>query len=139
MVEQRVRTVRDDRTHRLRARTVDTDSVAVRVSAHAMAAGSPAYLVRHGGGVANSYGYPAETECVVAVGLPNGNVAVWASQTSANKVTLAGAARAAVGPVAGDLWDGRTGTNRQEKASRELRQMAEEAFSDDETRSKGVQ
>jgi hypothetical protein len=70
----------------------------------------------HGGGVANSYGYRAETECRVTVTDPSGNCVSFWGRAPANKVTTGGAARACVGD--GDLWDGRVTDEKRLTTSR---------------------
>ena len=63
----------------------------------------------HGGSVANSYGYKAETETLVTVAFPLGYVVQWHDRANANKVTFA---------WAGDLFDKRCGKARK-KTSRQ--------------------
>lgn len=91
---------------RLRARRVDEESCAIRAKERALEKGDWVALVDHGGGVANSYNYPAETECVLALSDPLGNVVCWVGRAPANKVTDRGAAKACV-RGAGDLFDDR--------------------------------
>lgn len=93
-----------------------------------MARGSQAtgqwlYEARHGGGVANKYGYAALTECYVAVVSPRGNVSIWYGELNANKVTLSGVARVTGHDDAAPLWDARTrpGSPREEEARAYLR------------------
>jgi hypothetical protein len=47
-------------------------------------------VVNNGGSVANRYGYPADTEGVVAVGFPNGNSWTKVVRLPANKVSSSG-------------------------------------------------
>lgn len=89
---------------RLRERRVDEESLARSVGERALAADDWVVDVDHGGGVANAYGYPAETECVLAVSDPFGIVVVWTNRVRANKVTYRGAAEACVSG-AGDVFD----------------------------------
>ena len=89
---------------RLRVRRVDEDSFAGRVAERAIEEDTWVADVTHGGDVANAYRYPAETECVLAISDPFGNVVVWTGRAPANKVTLRGAAEACLGG-SGDLFD----------------------------------
>jgi hypothetical protein len=107
----------DNRTGRLRARTVNADSCARRVAARALVSGR-AYYCTHGGSVANAYGYAAATEGVLAAAVYDAGsnvvrVKVYGGELAANKVTAAG--------VAGlfgfrDLCDGRASGARQRAA-----------------------
>ncbi len=83
---------------RLVRRRVDEDG-AIRSCIDRLA-GDPtktmAWSVSHGGSVCNSYGYPAETEYVVACAVRNGSVVYayrWVGRMPANKCTIAGAWR----------------------------------------------
>lgn len=85
------------------------------------------YHAMHGGGVNNSYGYPAETDSVLSAATvhPDGiRVSQWYGRLPANKVTVGGAAAAAAGdPAVGNLFhDGRTEATRQ-AARRTVRQL----------------
>ena len=91
---------------RLRARRVDEDYFAESVSQRAQKQNEWVVDVEHGGGVANAYKYPAETECVLAVSDPFGIVVYWTARTRANMVTYRGAALACLA-VAADLFDER--------------------------------
>ncbi len=91
---------------RLRTRRVTEESFAKSVGRRALKQDDWVVDVTTGGGVCNSYGYPAETECVLAVGDPMGVVVYWTSRAPANKVTLRGAAEACL-VGAGDLFDKR--------------------------------
>lgn len=86
---------RDIPSSRLRVRRVDESATAADAQKKAKKSGSPSFSVRHGGDVANRYGYPAKTECCVAVALPDGRCVVWVDRIPANKATLAGACSAA--------------------------------------------
>lgn len=88
---------------RLRVRRVNEGWLASYVADRAAKRGEPCVSVRHGGTVANKYGYPAETEAVLAVALDAETVVVWARRIPANKATLSGAA----GRFSA-LFDGRT-------------------------------
>lgn len=91
---------------RLRVRRVDEISWAQSVAEQALESDDWFADVIHGGGVANAYGYPAETECVLALSDPFGNVIVWCARAPANSVTERGAAEACVAG-SGALFDGR--------------------------------
>lgn len=74
-----------------RARTRFTSaSRAADALAKAKELGRPVIIAQHGGSVANSYGYPAETEGQVVVAFPEGVAVRWYCTLSANKVTLSG-------------------------------------------------
>lgn len=94
---------------RLRVRAVNEDSVAALAAELAAKRGEPAIVVRHGGDVANRYGYPAATEGVVAVALSPYLVVVAGCRLPANKVTYAGVLAACVGQLARPLLDNRFG------------------------------
>ncbi len=82
---------------RLRVRRVNEKSILNSVIAAAEAEGRPKIHATHGGGVANSYGYPADTEGVVAVGFPDGSGWVKVARLPANKVSLGGVFRRCTG------------------------------------------
>ena len=103
---------------RLRARRVDEDRIIASIAERAIRTDDWQFEVHHGGNVANSYGYPAETECVLVVSDPFGIVVLWAGRASANKVTERGAAEACLSG-SGDLFDQRIGSERR-KDTREL-------------------
>lgn len=103
--------INDDRTGRLKRRTVNVEGFARAVGEKAAQTDKTIISAEHGGTVCNSYGYAAETEvCVcVALAVPGGAVvAVYAGQIQANKATLAGAAGACL-PVARPVFDWRYG------------------------------
>jgi hypothetical protein len=78
-------------SRRLRVRRVDELALARETIEEARTTCRPSYNVAHGGGVSNSYGYRAETECCVAIATPDGRAAVWVDRIPANKVTYSGA------------------------------------------------
>lgn len=73
-----------------RARTRCTSSHLDELRAEAREKGRPITYVSHGGGVANAYKYPAETEGRVEVAFPDGAAVTWLTTLPANKVTLSG-------------------------------------------------
>jgi len=79
-----------ENTRRLRVRRVSEKALANRAITLAMEKGRAVILADHGGGVANKYGYPAETEGVVVVGYPDGTAVGKVVRLPANKVTLSG-------------------------------------------------
>jgi hypothetical protein len=91
---------------RLRARRIHEEIQAKRVGQRAQKEDSWIIDIAHGGGVAGSYGYYAETECVLAISDPLGNVAYWCGRASANGISERKAAMACVSGVE-DLFDGR--------------------------------
>lgn len=100
---------------RLRVRRVDEKAVIGCARADARTSGKPVIQVGHGGDVANAYKWPAETETILVVAFPNGDVWGEVNRVPANKVTLAGAAEAAI-PEARPLFDGRYGKAKKDKA-----------------------
>lgn len=108
---------------RLRVRRIDEAAFARRMANLAIERGDWVFEVEHGGSVCNSYGYRADTECVLAVSDPFGNVVYWTGRAPANKVTNRSAANACF-PHAAVLFDGRvTSKTVKEEARRIL--MAE--------------
>lgn len=77
---------------RLRARRVNEYFIAGEAIGTAKRLGVPVSAARHGGDVANSYGYAAATEGALALALPTGECVVYLVRLAANKVTLAGVA-----------------------------------------------
>lgn len=107
-----IKIINDERTGRLKARTIDLSRLAAEAAESAIATNKPVMIARHGGDVCNSYGYPAETEGAVAVAIPHEGavvVACYATQLAANKVTCSGVAAKCVGNFARPLWDSRYG------------------------------
>ena len=91
---------------RLVVRRVDEEATAKRALMLAHDIGGPAIITRHGGTVANKYGYPATTEAVTAVAWPDGRV--WCSEVvriPANKATLGGVIARTVGEFARPVRD----------------------------------
>lgn len=84
-------------TRRLRVRRVDENAAIERACAISSETGRMAIHIAHGGSVNNSYGYPAETEGVVAAATPDGRVWCCVERLPANKVTLSGAFFAVTG------------------------------------------
>lgn len=101
---------------RLRVRRVNERAFAESAAEQARALGRIVIRVIHGGGVANRYGYPAETEAALVVAMPSGHAALWCARVPANKVTSRGAAEACLAG-AGDIFDSRTGAARTEAAT----------------------
>lgn len=113
---------------RLRVRRVDTclDGLATRArDEHRWL-----FETRDGGTVANKYGYPAETEVLLAVVAPDGRIAAWGGRASANKAGARSAALHALarmpflGPHHGDpvdYFDGRVGSERRDAGENALK------------------
>jgi len=97
-------TLKPFKGRRLRTRRVDEEAHANYVAQRARETDSWQVDVDHGGGVANSYGFPANTECVLALSDPFGIVTLWTGRTRANGVTLRSAAEACF-QGSGDLFD----------------------------------
>lgn len=90
--------------HRLKVRRVDEVRVGEAARKRSLEKRVWCVELDHGGSVANKYGYPASTECALALSDPNGLTVVWLSRAPANKITMRGAAEACV-IGAGPLWD----------------------------------
>lgn len=99
---------------RRKVRTVDVTAAANRAREKSLEGGTWHATCRHGGDVANMYGYPATTEGVLAISDPQGNVVVWWHDLNANKVTLGGVA--SIVPPARWLYDGRTTAAKKDEA-----------------------
>jgi hypothetical protein len=89
------------------------DAIALDLAAQALVSGEWQFDCRTGGSVANKY--PAQTETALWSASPGGDVVVWRGSASANKVSLAGAARSCL-TCAADLFDERTGEPRKDRA-----------------------
>ena len=108
----------DERTGRLKARTIRLSGLAQEAAENAIAEKRSIFRAVHGGTVCNTYGYPAETECAVAVALYSDTeikVAIYAAQIPANKTTFSGVARACL-PVAVPVFDHRYGDGKTQEA-----------------------
>ena len=90
-------------TTRLRVRRIDEDAIAAHV---ASMDGQWHARVTNGGGVANAYKYPADTEAALAVCDSVGRVIVWMGRLPASKVTRRGSAKACLSSSC-DLFDDR--------------------------------
>lgn len=102
------------RRNRIRVRCAQSIPVMVADAVQTAAVEGHARIVTHGGGVANSYGYPAETQAagvsVVRVSDTAYRVLAAFAVLDANKVTLSGAADRTLGKRG--PWDQRVGTKR---------------------------
>ena len=107
---------------RLKVRSVGIREAARDARQRALESGKWRAVCRHGGDVNNSYGYPAETEAVLAVSDPRGRVVVWFRRLPANKVTLGGAAGACL-EYARPLWDARYGKVAEQEAWRQIKRV----------------
>lgn len=105
----------DPQTPRLRVRRVDETRAAELVRNRAVAQNRFVVDVFDGGSVANRYGYPAETECVLVIAGQCGNAVIWCGRARANKVTRRSAAMACLPSIAdifvADLFDLRVNDN----------------------------
>lgn len=110
---------------RLRARRVSEDSFARWVAERAKRADDWVYDVTHGGSVCNSYGYKADTECLLAVSDPFGNVLCFPGRARANKVSERGAANACL-EGAGLLFDLRVKDDLTKESVRKMLQSLHE-------------
>lgn len=100
---------------RLRARRVDETAFAELTARRAIESDDWVFAVDHGGGVASSYGFSAETECVLAVSNPFGVVVCWTARAWANKISDRGAAAACL-PSSGEYFDLRVKGDRKSLA-----------------------
>jgi len=110
--------VDDERTGRLKSRTISLEYIAGRVRQLASERKRDTFFALHGGTVCNTYGYRAETECAVAVALYTDSgitVAIFAAQIPANKATMSGVARACL-PVAMPIFDDRYSSGKKLEA-----------------------
>lgn len=113
-VKVKVEIILDERSGRLKARTVCAERLARDAAEDCQKKRRPVMWCRFGGSVCNSYGYPAETECALAVAIPtygeDGSdeivVAVYCNQVPANKVTRGGCAESCL-PGSRPIWDSR--------------------------------
>lgn len=118
----------DSRRSRRKARIVDALCTAAVAAGRTSGNAWPGIAADVGGTVANSYGFPAYTDAVLAVADPLAQIVyIWAAEISANKATLRGAA-AATSPIPGveDLYDNRTGALREAQARAALRTWVHE-------------
>lgn len=100
-------------------------ALAAAAARHAVETGRVAIHVRHGGGVAYAYAYPAETEGVVVVAFPDGRAAVWCGRLPANKVTGSGVVATCVGGQYRAIADNRFGDAAARAARASLIALAE--------------
>ncbi len=115
--------ISDERSGRLRARTVDVGDLARSVAVDVIEKNKPSIRCRIGGTVCNSYGYSADTECAIAVAFPTYReeggeqivVAIYASQVPANKATRGGCAESCLTGTR-PIWDKRYSSEAKEKA-----------------------
>lgn len=121
----------DERTGKIRVRSVNTDSLVREVAEDAAKSKhGRAYIVQHGGTVCNSYGYPAATEAVVVVAIRDEsgevNVAVYATQIRANKATLGGVMSNCLGYAFAPVCDDRFSVTARKAATKALYKKAAE-------------
>lgn len=107
---------------RLRVRAVSVAGAVASAREKALAEKKWKAVCYDGGGVANSYGYSAQTECVLAVSDPRGRVVAWFCRRPANKVTAGGAAAGCFSP-ARPLFDSRYGAAAEHVAWREIKRV----------------
>jgi hypothetical protein len=79
--------------------------------------------VRHGGGVANKYGYPATSQVVFIGATADGRAVVKITAITANKITYGGAIAAVMGDQSRPMCDERFGGKRTESAKEYVRQQ----------------
>jgi len=127
-IPQGAKVIRDGRTGRLRARTVDLGCLATKVMRKA-ADGKEWWAadVDYGGVYCSSYGYPAYTEIGLAVAwrLKSGKVhcALYGGEMNAHAATDGGAASTLM-PCARPLFDERYGAKKRRQAAREMVRQA---------------
>ena len=108
----------DEHSRRLQVRRVDAESLGLEALKEANEKGKTIIKVAHGGGVANKYGYPAETEGAVAVAYPTGEHWVGFARLPANKVTYGGVFEKVTGRRG--LFDDRFSQEAQAKVRKEF-------------------
>jgi len=136
-----IRVMRAPDLPRLRARRVEFNLKSFSINT--ARSGAWDYCARDGGTVANSYGYRAQTEVILAIADPLGRVAAWYGRVPANKTTRCGAARGALGTLSTikshpcgtpwEWWDERCGEARRAGAEHALRTLWRLAYPEDET------
>jgi len=120
-VEFEVLVMLDNRRKGRKARRVDEMWTARGAAEKASGYSVPGVDVDLGGTAANAYGYPAYTDAVVAVADRLAQIVyVWATEISANKATLRGAASVSPIPFLEDLYDRRTGDLREREARADI-------------------
>lgn len=100
---------------RLRVRKIDESFIITNAIKDSKRKNIPVIHVRHGGTVANKYGYPAETECLMVVAFPCGDYCAYSSRIPANKATYSGVARACYGEDAKYIFDNRVSDEKSRK------------------------
>ena len=110
--------IREIPKKRLRVRRVDEDAAAVAALDAAREKGRAVIKACHGGTVANSYGYPAETEGCISIAWPDGHIWQVVVRLPANKATLSGVFRHAWGKPG--LFDDRYTRDHRRALAREV-------------------
>jgi hypothetical protein len=109
---------------RLKERRVHETGFATWAQIHAKE--NPVIEIDHGGDVAGSYGYPAQTEAIVTVAFPNGDVVQWGCRLRANAVTHGGILATCLGNWARAFGDDRFGEARREEVRELIIEVARE-------------
>jgi hypothetical protein len=101
---------------RLRERRVNEKWVADHRQGAAVLFGETMIDVTHGGAVSGRYGHAAETEGLVTVAFPNGDVVQFGARLNASNATRSGVLAACVGEQARAYVDPRFGESQKERA-----------------------
>lgn len=106
--------IEDERPARCRARRLDLGLVVDAVAEKAYVSGEAIYA-DHGGDVARAYGYPAQTDAVLAVGYYDPAVKTIHIRASARRISARHVTRRAAAAAAGypDAYDGRVRRDRR--------------------------
>lgn len=116
-------TIEIEKPIRLRVRRVNENSIVAEAIAAAKEKGRPVIFARHGGSVANKYGYPAETEGAVCIAWPDGSARVSIVRLPANKVSLSGVFHAVTGFRG--LFDDRFSNSKKAEVRKEFLEIHE--------------
>lgn len=101
---------------RLRERRLDEERIAKNRKAAAVLFGETLIDVVHGGAVSGRYGHRAETEALVTVAFPNGDVVQFGARINASNATRSGALAACIDDLARAYVDPRFGEAAKERA-----------------------
>jgi hypothetical protein len=108
--------------HRCRVRRINEQEFIREALSRAKEKNKPSIRVAHGGGVANKYSYPANTEALTVVAFPNGSFWARVTKIPANKVTLSGVLYA--NTRLRGLFDDRFGSPKQEECRKKVIELA---------------
>lgn len=119
---------------RLRTRRLDEKKIAGHRAASARLFDEVIIDVTHGGAVSGRYGHEAETEALVTVAFPNGDVVQFGDRLNASKATRSGVLAACIGEVARAHVDPRFGQHAKDRAKQAIIDAAEQRLEDEWSR-----